>query len=110
MSALGDVIDVRYWDAWLADDAMDRAVENPQPGDRFHEIFSAWLYVVGRVGDAVVAHEFGGHPSEYDAQAVRIETRLYSPAGLRRHLAYKGRPGYWMRYCDRDGPRLEVAT
>lgn len=108
MSALGDILDARYWDAWLADHATARAFEDPRPGDRFSEMLSFWVYVVARRDRVVVTHEFCGHPSEYEGDAVTVTERIYSLSGFASAFRYATRPGYCMRYCDRAGPRLEM--
>ena len=108
MSALGDVIDARYWDGWLSVLATAAAFEDPQPGDRFHEMFSFWVYVVARRGGAIFTHEFCGHPSGYADDAVAVTERIYSLSGFAAAFRYTTGPSYSMRYCDRTGPRLEL--
>lgn len=110
MSGLGDVVDARWWDGYLRDAETAMHFTDPQPGDRFHEVFSHWVYVV-EVTDRgrVVTHEFGAHPSAYRAGAAHYTREVYfSRESFARYHRYGTRPGYWMTYCDSAGPRADV--
>lgn len=63
--------------------------ENPQPGDRFHEHYSAWVHVLVRLEGLVVWHLATGD-----------EVRVTSVSAFAKHFAYGSIPGYSMTYRD----------
>lgn len=78
------------------------AFANPEVGDRFHEMWSYWVYVIGIDGDQVTTFESGYHPSQHPTQG---ERKIYpTREAFRRHFAYGTIPGYWVtlqrRGCD----------
>lgn len=77
--------------------ATDEAVNDPRPGDRYHEMFSFWLYVVAVDGDSVVTME-AWPPCEFPKDGkLRIQTR----AEFKQRLSYRTIPGYWVMLADR---------
>lgn len=57
--------------------ATEQAMQEPQVGDRFHEMFTYWVYVVDLGVESVTVIVGGGHPSRF-----------------RRAYAYGSIPGY----------------
>ena len=78
-------------------EATERALADPQVGDRFHEMYSFWLYVIRRDGDIVTTMEVSPPATLPDDGKVRIQT----VTELRERLAYGNIPGYWVRLRDR---------
>lgn len=77
--------------------ATDEAVNDPRPGDRYHERFSFWLYVIAVDGDSVVTME-ANPPCEFPKDAkLRIQTK----AEFKQRLSYGAIPGYWVMLADR---------
>lgn len=81
------------------------AFDNPQTGDRFHEMYSYWVYVIGIDGEKITTFESGYHPSQHPA---RGKCHTYpSHEDYRAYFAYGTIPGYWVmlnrRDCNVDG-------
>ena len=89
------------------------AFEDPQVGDRFHEMFSFWVYVL-HVGERVIVAEGSGHPSWfpdlYDgsvspAQRPPLRIRIFdTPDDFRAQYRYKTAAladKYMVLLCDR---------
>lgn len=81
------------------DRQTDAAFADPQPGDRFAEMYSFWLYVVARNGDLVTTIE-AGVPCEFPRDG-RIKTQTVKEFQAR--FSYDGRPdlGHTMDLIDR---------
>ena len=71
---------------------------DPQPGDRFHEMYSFWVQVVARIGRTVVFQEVSG-ASNGDLQALPVEK-------FAERWAYKCIPGYSVLYHDNNLGRV----
>jgi hypothetical protein len=81
-----------------SDPATEAAIDNPQPGDRWHEMYSWWLYVIAVAGDKIVTAE-GLNCRRFIEKA---EVKILSKEGFRKYLSYdSGVSGYWMMLCDR---------
>lgn len=79
---------------WMAmkDNETDIAVNDPQPGDLYSELYSFWLYVIAVAADTVVTME-GSPPVTFpDEGRVRIQTK----AEFKKRLSYESIPGYWV--------------
>jgi hypothetical protein len=76
------------------------AMADPRPGDRYHEMYSFWVYVL-TVDDGVTVIECGGHPSHIgDRGSLR---RFVDHDQFRAAYQYKSDlPGYWVRLSERD--------
>lgn len=78
--------------------ATAEAFENPRVGDRFHEMYSFWFYVVDVGEDSVWTLE-GSPPCEFPKDATLCS---YTREQYKQHFAYNGIPGYWVMLADRD--------
>lgn len=74
-----------------------QAMADPQPGDRYHEMWSFWLYVVARNGDQVCTMEASA-PCSFprDGKIVWQATEEF-----RRRWAYGSIEGYTVMLADR---------
>jgi hypothetical protein len=72
------------------------AMNDPQVGDRFSEMYNFWMYVVHRDGDTVVTME-GSPPCEFPNKPV-----TYTLDQFKSRFAYGNIPGYWVRLVDRE--------
>ncbi|HEV8176911.1 MAG TPA: hypothetical protein VGP44_04415 [Gemmatimonadales bacterium] len=52
----------------IRDEIQAEALRDPQPGDRWHEMLSYWLYVVDREGDLVTV-QYCGAPCTFPGDA-----------------------------------------
>ena len=78
-------------------DATDAAIKDPRAGDRFHEMYAFWIYVVHVEGDTVVTME-ASPPCEFPKDGnVVVQTR----EEFKLRLSYGVIPGYWVRLADR---------
>ncbi len=73
------------------------AMFNPQVGDRFHEFFSFWVYVLKRTDREITIME-ASSPCELPRDG-RIWKGTIEQFRLR--YAYKGILGYFVMLCDR---------
>jgi hypothetical protein len=73
------------------------AFDDPQVGDRFHEMYSFWVYVVAREGDQVTTMESGAPCTFPDDARVWIGT----VEELKKRFAYGTIPGYGVILEDR---------
>lgn len=73
--------------------AMTQAImDDPQPGDLLHEMYSFWCYVVARDGDTVVTME-GNPPCTFPDDG---EIKRQSIAEFRERFTYESIPDYWV--------------
>ena len=79
----------------------DVAMNNPQPGDHFHEMYAFHVFVVARKGSRMMTCE-GSVPCTLPKDG---KWRVVSVAGFRDHFAYGSIPGYWVHL----GERVEQA-
>lgn len=77
-------------------DQTNQRMEDPQPGDRFHEMYSYWMKVVSRHAGLVIYQEIRCD-SEWGPPIAD------TPEDFKRRFAYKTIPGYWIQYRDREG-------
>lgn len=74
-----------------------QALEDPQPGDRWSEMFSCNLFVVGRVFDRVlVLHRFTGDTAPDDGTPA-----VWTLEEFKAHLTYANSEQTWMRLVQR---------
>lgn len=76
----------------------DVAMKSPRVGDRFSEMFSFWVYVIGIEGDKITIIE-ASPPCELPKDG-KISTTTLSE--FRKRFSYGAIPGYWVRYVDGD--------
>jgi hypothetical protein len=79
------------------DKMTEEAMQLPQVGDRFTEMYSFWMYVVARVGDVVVTRE-GSPPVTFPEGAA---LKSYTLAEFRERFSCGSIPGYWVSLVDR---------
>jgi hypothetical protein len=72
-------------------------MDDPQVGDRFSEMYTFWMFVVGRVGDEVVTMEASA-PCTFPKDGV---VHQYTLVEFRRRFGYEHIPGYWVSLVDR---------
>jgi len=81
----------------MPDDPRARTAEafsDPKVGDRFHEMYSYWVYVIGIDGEQITTFESGHLPVRHPAAG---KYRTYpSHEAFRTHFAYDTIPGYWV--------------
>jgi len=80
----------------LGKEATALAFRDPQPGDRFTEMFAFWLYVIGRDGERVATLE-ANPPCTLPEDG---QLRWQSLSEFRERFAYRTIPGYWVRFVD----------
>lgn len=85
-------------DLGYAKSGTDEAFAEPQVGDRFHEMYSFWMYVVHMDGEYVVAMEASPPCTVPDDGRLR---RFASHDAFRAAYAYGTIPGYWVQLADR---------
>lgn len=71
----------------------EQAVNDPQPGDRFTEMYTFHLYVVERKGDYVTTIECGAPATLPDDGIIRTQ----SLECFKKRLSYGTIAGYWVR-------------
>jgi hypothetical protein len=78
--------------------ATIQAFDDPQVGDRFHEMLSYWVYVVARDGERITVMDAIPPCSlPKDGRAIGYDTLEAFRAAFR----YPTNPGYWVRLADR---------
>lgn len=75
----------------------NEAMLDPQPGDRFNEMYSFWVYVVFRSGNFVATLE-GSPPVTFPTEG---KLRTYTLDGFRSRFGYGTRVGCWVYLTDR---------
>lgn len=70
---------------------------DPQVGDRFTEMYSFWLYIIGRSGEWVTTME-GSPPCTFPQDGI---VRTQTVEELHKRLAYGSIPGFWMEAAGR---------
>lgn len=87
--------------------AVDRHVatmahlRDPQVGDRFHEMYSAWMHVIARPGPVVVVHVLGGYGGRVRVHRTVEEfvaTSVYGSESMRDKSPWT--------YCDNIGDKV----
>lgn len=73
-------------------DEIEAIMADPQPGDRFHEMYNFWGYVLEREGDQVTLIT-ASPPCTFPEDGV-IEVLLLDE--FRRKFSYDGIPGYYV--------------
>jgi hypothetical protein len=90
--------------------ATAAAFKDPQPGDRFQEMYSFWMGVVAVLGGNHITYVMqNGHPQA--PRNVKVETT--SLTEWRKRFAYESGDDFWVLLADRgyDFSRwLEVAS
>lgn len=81
----------------LTQEDTHMAIMNPRMGDRFHEFFHHWIYVV-KVTPKYVWTMSASAPCSFPEDA-KLEKRRHEE--FRKHCAYGGISGYWVYLCDR---------
>lgn len=74
------------------------AMADPQPGDRFTEFFSFWVYVVKRDGNTITTIEANSPAILPQDGEIKVQTL----EEFRERFHYQTRPGYWVRLVDRN--------
>jgi hypothetical protein len=77
----------------------EKAFAKPKAGMRFHEMFSAWVYIIARPIGMVVVRTFGGHPANPLKSSIQYKVFPTAEA-FRKAYSYDTQPGYTMEYCD----------
>ena len=83
-------------DFGVSDTETGKAMENPKVGDRFSEMFSFYVYVIGLDGNMITTME-GSPPCELPKDG---EAKTMTLEQFRKRFAYNSIPGYWVRYVD----------
>ena len=78
--------------------ATEWAFKNPKVGDRFHEMYSFWVYVVAVRGNWVGIMEAAG-PCELPKDG---KVSFMTKDDFREKYAYGTIPGYSIRFHDHD--------
>ena len=73
------------------------AMDNPQPGDRFTEMYAFFMYVLAREGQTITVME--AHPPCVLPEGGFVLTM--SLTAFRKRYGYENAPGYYIRLCDR---------
>ena len=73
------------------------AMNDPQPGDRFTEMYAFWIYVVARVGDMIVTME--ANPPAILPRDGKV--KMQTLAEFQKRFSYQTESGYWIRLVDR---------
>jgi hypothetical protein len=80
------------------DAKTEKAFSNPQVGDRFTEMYSFWLYVVGKNGDKVATIEASPPCSFPEDGKLKVQT----VEDFRNRFAYGSISGYSLHFVDGD--------
>lgn len=80
-----------------ADLLTEQAFMDPQIGDRFHEMYSFWVYVVARTGNYITTME-ASPPCEFPKDG---KVQSYLLEDFRKRFSYESIPGYWVALRDR---------
>ena len=76
------------------------AMADPQVGDRFHDMYSFWVFVVDVGTESVTTYEASGHPSEMPDIGGKL--RIFTTRDeFRASYRYGSIPGYYVRLADR---------
>lgn len=78
--------------------ATAEAMDDPQVGDRYHEMYNFWMWVVYRDGDTVVTME--ANPPCVVPKDCRVR-KFASVAEFQKAYAYESIPRYWVRLSKR---------
>lgn len=81
--------------------ATAKHFDNPQVGDRFHEMYSFWVHVVLVTRNRVIVEEYSPPCSIPRDAKVRV---FGSHDEFREAYGYKTQPGSWVYYCDDKAP------
>jgi hypothetical protein len=93
----------------FAPSSMDRinqntaeAFNNPQPGDRFEEFYTFWVYVLKVDSAGVLTWQGSGHPSGFPEGASYGKfVRYKSTDEFRESFFSDSSADYWVKLCDR---------
>lgn len=77
------------------------AMGDPRLGDRFHDMYTFWVYIVDLGSESVTTYEVSGHPSTFPDVGGRLRV-FPNRAEFRKSYQYGSIPGYWVTLCDRD--------
>ena len=77
--------------------ATEAAMSDPKAGDRFHEMYSFWVYVLRVMDGTVMFMEASGHPSDLTPAGLTHATI----AEFSGRYAYRSIPGHSVLLCDR---------
>jgi len=83
-------------DFGVNDTKTQEAMKNPKVGDRFSEMFSFYVYVIGLDGNMITTLE-ASPPCEVPKDG---EVKTSTLEQFRKRFAYDSIPGYWIRYVD----------
>jgi hypothetical protein len=76
------------------------AMSDPQVGDRFHDMYTFWVYVVDAGSESVTTYEASGHPSQFPDVGGKL--RFFpTRQAFRASYQYGSIPGYFVRLSDR---------
>ena len=76
----------------------EQAMNDPQPGDRFSEMYAYWMYVLERNGDTVVIMD-ANPPCTLPEDG---EVKIMTLDDFKEEFAYNTIPGYWITLIDRE--------
>lgn len=89
------------YSSWAERDARTtEAFAEPRVGDRFHEMYSCWFYVIAVEPQGRVAVMSGIGPCTLPRDG---DLRIFSNHDeYREYFGYKGIAGYWVMLAERD--------
>jgi hypothetical protein len=79
------------------DEKTKEAFTDPQVGDRFTEMYSFWMYIIGRRGNKVITME--GSPPITFPEGATMHT--YTLEEFNTRFSYGSIDGYWVTLVDR---------
>lgn len=91
------------WDYMVQE--TEQHFSDPQIGDRFHEMYSFWVHVVGRSGERIAVREYSP-PCEVPQDG---KLRLFdSIEQFKAAYGYRSETdGYWVMYCNNRATEWE---
>lgn len=78
------------------EERTEQAFSNPRIGDRFTEMYSFWLYVVGRNGDKIATLE-ASPPCSFPEDGI---FKVQTVKEFKNRFSYGSIPGYWVHFVD----------
>lgn len=82
------------------EDEIEQIMVDPQPGDRFHEMYAFWCYVLERDDDVITFITLsppGTLPEDGEVQTLPLDK-------FRRYFSYSTGIGYWVEGAGRGHP------
>jgi hypothetical protein len=86
----------KSWDRLC--EQTQKAFDSPAVGDRFHESYSFWVYVLAVNDDAIVTAQCSGHPWLFPEG---LTLKRYESIDEFKERFYRGTPQSWVMLCDR---------